>query len=124
MGYPHTIETSMTELKKLLLARVQEVTQIAVDRVVWYLINQEGAKLEPADKQRLCEALGDVTTALGRHTMSVFELNGMELQEHLSQLFKRIEALDAVSVGLGGPSVHHVATTYQKKLAAEELAEA
>lgn len=110
----------MTEFKKLLLARVHEVTQMSVDCVAWFLINQEGAQLQPADKQRLCEAYGDVTTALGRHTMAALSVNDMDLEKHLSELFSRIEALDAVSESLGGPKLRHIVTAYQKKLLEEE----
>lgn len=106
----------MTELRSLLLARVQEVAQIYVDRVTWFLLNHASYVLTTYQREKLYSAMCDVTASLGRHTMAVLSVCEVDMDEHLSLLFRRLEVLNASSSSLGGPAMSRIFTEYRHKL--------
>ena len=94
----------MLEARNQLLARTQEMAQIYVDRVVAFIGGAGFQDLQPADKSRLLAEYFNVTASLGRHTFAVLSLNGIEMGEHLPDLFERLQALEAVCLQLGAPT--------------------
>lgn len=105
----------MTEFKKLLLSRVHELIQIHVDRITWFILASSDNTLSSKEKEGLFKSLCAVTASLGQHTKAVFSVNPNDLDEHLENLFDRLEDLDAQCINCGGPILSAVLSEYRSK---------
>jgi hypothetical protein len=104
-------------LEHLLLARLHEVAQIYIDRVLTFMLSDRFLRLESHLREDLTEALFDVTASLSRHSMAVLAVAECCLQDHLPDLFGRLERLSTICAPLGVPPMSFAFAVYRQRLA-------
>lgn len=89
------------EYKNLLLGTLQEDAQLLVDYTTMFMTKPAFGKLEQEFQEEFKEAMYSVTVSLGRHTLSVLEIDPWSLSRHLPELFSRLELLSSLNKKVG-----------------------